>query len=36
MRHCGVAEPGEVGRWTKADTLVAFDDLAIEESDAGH
>ena len=29
-------EAGEVGLWTKADSVTAFDDFTIEESDAGH
>jgi hypothetical protein len=29
-------EGGEVGLWTKADSVTAFDDLTIEESDASH
>lgn len=29
-------EAGEVGLWTKADSVTAFDDFIIEESDAGH
>ena len=29
-------EAGEVGLWTKADSVTAFDDFLIEESDAGH
>jgi hypothetical protein len=29
-------EAGEVGLWTKADSVTAFADFTIEESDAGH
>ena len=30
------SKPGKVGLWTKADSVTAFDDLVIEQSDAGH
>ena len=29
-------ETGELGLWTKADSVTAFDDFWIEDSDAGH
>lgn len=29
-------EAGEVGLWTKADSVTAFDDFTVEESEAGH
>ena len=31
-----LGETGEVGLWTRADSVTAFDDFTIEESDAGH
>ena len=31
-----LGEAGEVALWTKADSVIAFDDFIIEESDAGH
>ena len=31
-----VPETGEIGLWTKSDSVTAFDDLNIEDSDAGH
>ena len=31
-----LGEAGEVGLRTRADSVTAFDDFTIEESDAGH